>query len=641
MTAWLAYLAFRVVETMARMMPASLAWRMGAVLGWICWWLTPYYRRLLTKNLTIAFGKELAPAEIRRLSRRHMVNLGGNLIAGMKMPFMKPKAVHRHLEIEGIERVKAALEAGTGAVYVLMHMGNWEILCHAGIIAPGSTAGGLYQPLRNRWLNAHVLRCRERTGSRMFNRREGFLAPVSFVRENKVLAVLSDQRAGDSGVWCPFFGRLVSTTTLPALIAKRAGAPMFPVGVITTGPGKWRMVIGEALPGISGGFSAEQAAAVMNERLEEIIRRSPADWFWVHNRWKTPHPEFLLTNVKRGLSLAPHRAVEDLQPFEIIIRSPDSLSEACLSIPAVRSMRRGRPDARITVLAAERLADLWRMEPEVDEVISFPAGAGIIAASRLIKATGRAYDAGILFPGTLRSALEMRKAGVPRITGYQGRWRKWLLDQVIPPKKNPGPLLHESRHFLRIAWRLGANVEDPTLSDPLPGESVPDAGVIIGICPGASFGPARRWPVERFAEVAKLVSARVRVHWLIFGTVSESALGAQLADLIGSDYTNFTGTTRLAELAVRLHRCRALLTNDNGAMHLAALLSVPVVAVFGSTEPALTGPQGAGHAVVRRHVECSPCFLRNCPLDFRCMLEIAPERVADAVLRSLTTPATV
>ncbi|HEX2746839.1 MAG TPA: glycosyltransferase family 9 protein [Verrucomicrobiales bacterium] len=638
----LAYFAFRTVETVARMLPSAGAWRMGAGLGLLAYGLSARYRRLVQDNLTIAFGREMDRKQIRKLARKHLMNVGGNFVAGMKIPFMKPADVDKLLELEGIEHVERAVAGGKGVVYALMHMGNWEILSQAAIIAPGSAAGALYQPLHNVPLNAHVLRLRKRTGCTLLNRQEGFHPAVAFVKENKVLGVLSDQRAGESGVWCPFFGRLASTTTLPSLIAKRSGAPMFPVGVITVRPGRWKMVVGEPLPGISRNFSAEQASAVMNERLEQIIRRSPVDWFWVHNRWKTPKPEFLLANAKRGQSLAPGRTAADLQRFEIVIRSPDTLSDACLSIPAVRAIRRGRPDARITVLTPEKLADLWRMEPEVDEVLAAPVNAGVSQSAALLKATGRHYDAGILFTDSKPAAKELAKAGVYHLTGYAG-CRKRLLDQVIPPKQKPGPVQHRTREFLRIAWRIGANVEDPSLHNPLPSNAATTGDrIIIGLCPGGEHGTTQRWPLERWAEAAKLVAARERVHWMIFGTAAEAPLGAQLAGLIGGDCTDLTGKTTLAELAIRLRGCRAVVTHDSGPLQLAALLGVPTIAIFGPTEPAHTAPAGGPHTVIRRHVECSPCFLDKCPLDFRCMLEIPPQRVADAVLRHCqTTAATV
>lgn len=643
MSSWIAYFAYRLVETIARLLPAPMAWRMGAALGWVALWLSPRYRRLVTRNLTIAFGEEMSPEEIRKLVKKHMVYLGGNFVAGMKMPFMKPEHISRYLEIEGFEGLSRSQGRGTGGVYVLMHMGNWEILTQSSFILKGTQSGGLYQPLHNKPLNAHVLRLRQRTGSKLFNRQEGYHAPVDFVKKNNILAVLADQRAGESGVWCPFFGRLASTTTLPALVAKRAGAPMYPVGVITTGPGRWKAVFGPELPVLSKVNSPEEAAAEMNLALEKIIRLSPADWFWVHNRWKTPNPEFLLANKKRGLALPISCRVEDLQPFEIVVRAPDTLSDACLSLPAVRAIRRGRPDGRITVLARQSQADLWRMDPEVDEVISVPDGAATSECAAALKATGRWYDAGILFSDTRRAAEELSRGGVNHLTGYEGEGRRKLLDQVIAQKKNPGPVQHRERDFLRIALRIGANIDDPSLHEPLALPALPpERHTIIGLCPGGSFGESQRWPVERWAEAAKLVSSRAHVHWVILGSAEETDAGARLAGLIGAHCTDLTGKTSLPDLANTLRRCRAVVTHDSGPLQLAVLLGVPSISLFGPTESALTGPQNAPHTVIRRHVECSPCFLATCPLDHhRCMMEIPAQRVADAILTHCQTPARV
>jgi len=159
----------------------------------------------------------------------------------------------------------------------------------------------------------------------------------------------------------------------------------------------------------------------------------------------------------------------------------------------------------------------------------------------------------------------------------------------------------------------------------------------LGLCPGAEYGPAKRWP--DFAVAAQILSERHGIRWLIFGTGKERTLGEQIVSLLGPNGVNLVGQTTLSQLMNELSRCRALLTNDTGTMHLAAHLGVPTIALFGSTEPALTGPLGAGHTVIRHHVECSPCFLRDCPIDFRCMKRISVSEVVDAVERVLNDKA--
>jgi len=135
--------------------------------------------------------------------------------------------------------------------------------------------------------------------------------------------------------------------------------------------------------------------------------------------------------------------------------------------------------------------------------------------------------------------------------------------------------------------------------------------------------------------VAAKISAQSSAQWLLFGTKNDAAIGDQIAGAINDHCVNRIGQTTLDELINELRECRLLLTNDTGTMHLAALLGVPVVAIFGSTEPRLTGPLGNGHVVLRHHVECSPCFLRKCPIDFRCMKAVSTQEVVDAVLSIL------
>jgi heptosyltransferase II len=190
-------------------------------------------------------------------------------------------------------------------------------------------------------------------------------------------------------------------------------------------------------------------------------------------------------------------------------------------------------------------------------------------------------------------------------------------------------LQHQSGHYLRFMDRIGANL-DEVLEEGIHLSAEPG---LAGLCPGAEYGPAKRW--TEFGLTAKELSHRHGLHWLLFGTANEKPLAAEIMTKLKTSGTDLTGRTSLLELAAQLRRCRLLLTNDTGTMHLAAYLGVPTVAIFGSTEPQLTGPTGTGHVVIRHHVECSPCFLRECPLDFRCMKAVTVEEAVSAVERVL------
>jgi heptosyltransferase II len=248
----------------------------------------------------------------------------------------------------------------------------------------------------------------------------------------------------------------------------------------------------------------------------------------------------------------------------------------------------------------------------------------------------------ILFPNSLRVALETWFSGIPRRVGYRGHWRSWLVNQIVREPRKAGPPEHHSLRFLRIARECGAETEETSnVQRPTPNIQPSDSNQLstisyqplkIGLCPGAEYGPAKRWLPERFAEAAAKITAQSSAQWILFGTKNDVAVGEQIAAAIGDRCVNRIGQTTLEQLIAELQQCRLLLTNDTGTMHLAALLGVPVVAIFGSTEPRLTGPLGNGHIILRHHVECSPCFLRECPIDFRCMKAISADEVAVAVL---------
>jgi lipopolysaccharide heptosyltransferase II len=364
--------------------------------------------------------------------------------------------------------------------------------------------------------------------------------------------------------------------------------------------------------------------------IEQEIRKAPEDWFWVHNRWKTPRPHFLLTHYKRGVYVPPG---ETVKPFRILIRAANWLGDSVISVPAVRAIKAGRPDAHITVAAPAKIASVWKLVPEVDEVLALPSRSLFSVVNALRRRAS--FDVAILFPNSVRAALEVWLAGVPRRVGFPGHRRRWLLNQVVDEEQRRGPVQHQVYRYLRMAREIGGPDAAPEVRKFLPRIKTNGAPAKLGLCPGAEYGPAKRWLPERFAEVALRIAEQRPVQWILFGTAADQERGAAIASALGERCVNRIGQTTLDELASELGECALLLTNDTGTMHLATLVGVPVVAVFGSTEPRLTGPLGTAHDIIRRQVECSPCFLRECPIDFRCMKAVNVEEVAAAVSAQL------
>src|SRR5256714_2441055 len=364
--------------------------------------------------------------------------------------------------------------------------------------------------------------------------------------------------------------------------------------------------------------------------IEQEIRKAPGDWFWVQNRWKTPQPNFFLENYKRGIHVPPGA---QLKPFRTLIRSSNWLGDSVISVPAVRAIKAGRPDAHVTIAAPEKIASLWKLVPEVDEVLPIHAKK-FFATVNAIRRQPR-FDVAILFPDSLRAALEVWFAGVPRRVGFRGHKRRWLLNQLVAEEPWHGPIQHQVYRSLRMARELGAPGDPPPMRKFLPRIKANGAPAKLGLCPGAEYGPAKRWLPERFAEVALAIAEQRPVQWILFGTAADQQTGAAIETTLAAHCVNRIGQTTLDQLASELSECALLLTNDPGTMHLAPLLGVPVVAVFGSTEPRLTGPLGTGHDIIRHQVECSPCFLRDCPIDFRCMKAVSVKEVVAAVFAQL------
>ena len=366
-------------------------------------------------------------------------------------------------------------------------------------------------------------------------------------------------------------------------------------------------------------------------------------------------------------------------PERILVRGVNWLGDAVMTTPALLRLRERWPHARITLLTAAKLTDLWLHHPAVDEVIPFAAGDPPWRLGRRLRAGG--FDLGILFTDSPRSALELWLGGVRRRTGFAGKWRRALLTEVVDRspgwvpmrKRKPGeirellsraptsatlpPAAHQMHHYLRLVAWLGANPEPLAPRVCLSAAELaqartkvlelagPVAGFTrtpprwLGLNAGAEYGPAKRWPVERFAAVANEVSRQAGVNWLILGGPNDRTLAAEIQQVVPTS-VSLAGRTTLRELMVVLSACELLLTNDTGPTHLAAALGTPVVAIFGSTSPELTGPGLPGdprHAILREPVPCAPCFLRECPVDFRCMTGVTVEQVTRTVLARLVS----
>ena len=624
------YLLYRAGTAIASLLPVRVLFALGNFFGLGAWLCMPQYRRLARRNLELAFAHEKSSRELRRLARRNFQCLSANMLCNLKMISMPAEKLGRYVQPENLDAVHQELRAGRPVVLVLSHIGSWELAAQLVPHYLPYRIGSPYQSLRNRFIDRDVSRRRARTGAELFDRSEGFSKAIELLRSGGLLGVFADQHAGDHGLWTPLFGRLASTSALPGLLAKRTGATVMAAAVHTIGPARWRMVFTSRLD--SPGDSVNSITWKANATIEQQVRRAPEDWLWVHNRWKTPQPNFLLIHYKRGIYLPPEIPAKNLKPFRIFIRAANWLGDSVISVPAVRAIKAARPDAHVTVAAPEKIASVWKLVPDIDEVLPLKPGSFFSVVQTIRRQ--KPFEVAILFPNSLRTALEVWFASIPRRVGFRGHHRQWLLNQIAT-EQPPGPIQHQVYRYLHMARELGGPDAAPEIRKFLPRIKTNGAPAKLGLCPGAEYGPAKRWLPERFAQVALTIAEQRPVQWVLFGTAADSERGAAIESTLGAHCVNRIGQTTLDQLVAELSECALLLTNDTGTMHLATLVGVPVVAVFGSTEPRLTGPLGTGHDVIRHQVECSPCFLRECPIDFRCMNAVSVEEVTAAVSAQL------
>jgi len=362
-------------------------------------------------------------------------------------------------------------------------------------------------------------------------------------------------------------------------------------------------------------------------------------------------------------------------PRNILVRGVNWLGDAVMSTPALARLREKFPEARITLLTPEKLAQLWERHAALNHVITFASSETAFAVGKRLRAVE--FDLALIFPNSFRSAAQIFFAGIPNRVGYEGQLRSPLLTEVVSMRSDvfsirkrtrgeidrlvsgrsqakalhPSPDSHHIFQYLHLASAVGANSEPLAPAIHVDEEEVESAcakfairrntTALIGINPGAEYGPAKRWPIENFVETIHTLSKAVASQFIIFGGKSETAIAekivAELSTLspeIRASIVNLAGRTSVRELCALTKACRVFITNDTGPMHVAAAVGARVVAIFGSTSAALTGPWPTSHhRLLEATVPCAPCFLRECPIDFRCMHQIKPAQVIEATLR--------
>jgi len=325
---------------------------------------------------------------------------------------------------------------------------------------------------------------------------------------------------------------------------------------------------------------------------------------------------------------------------KILIRGPNWVGDSVLAIPAMKAVRARFPDAEITLLVRPWVAGLFSSAPFVDKVWSEEKPSGLGDWIRITRdMRNRRFDLALLLPNSFESALMMFLGRVPERVGYATDGRQWMLTNAVTADSSVG---HQVNYYLNLAKVLSATADRPSIEIEatrqeresartlLATEGIPHTSRFIVLNPGAAYGSAKRWHEDRFATVADRLAIELGVHVAIIGSEAERPTANQIRDRLKSTTAVLSGKTSLEMLIGVLAESSLMITNDSGPMHIAAALGVPTVAIFGSTDEKATGPYGPRTRIVKHAVDCSPCLLRECPIDHRCMNLVTVDDVCRA-----------
>ena len=335
-------------------------------------------------------------------------------------------------------------------------------------------------------------------------------------------------------------------------------------------------------------------------------------------------------------------------PRRIVVKEVNWLGDLVMSLPALRAIRRSFPGAHISVLTKSELASFFDGVDWIDEVIPYSVHRGIhgLGDRRAVVNTirSRGFDLAVLFPNSFESALWVRMAQVPHRAGYISDGRGLMLTHKLkpPPRAMNGHQVHYWLAMVQSTIGASGNPQDFALTaDPnhlhemggwLDAHRRRKGSPLIAIAPAASFGPAKQWPMMHFVQLINDLAERHDAECVLVGASSERPQCASIASASRRGAVIAAGETSVGQLLALLKVADGFVGNDSGAMHLAAALGRPTVGIFGSTNPARTGPLGPRTRVLWQHLICSPCLARTCRFGhYNCLREIAPGGALDAL----------
>lgn len=573
--------------------PERLLCALTAFLGEVMWWTQPRRRHLMLSNLDHAFP-DRGPQWCRQMARRSCRRLMETGLFTLAMPALSADRLRRM--VTSSDAVRALFAAHQRdpfpVVFAAPHMAYWEVQTATALTVPGPFPefGAIYRPLRNPTLDTWVRQTRELYGMKLLSRKEGFLGIMRMLRHRGMAAILFDQNARRTGALTLLFNRVCSTTELPGLLAEKSGGQVH--AFYARRLAFWRVEIHSHR--IASANDSGATTIAINRWLEHLLANDEeacACWLWAHNRWgeqSEPQIRYRLSAKRnllaqdlnaRSLSILPRKT-------RFFVRLPNWLGDVVMVLPLLRALRTARPDAELTVVGKAQFRPLLDRADVTDRFIALPAqGVSYFHFFRNLRT--QYPDNWLLFTNSLRGDLEAYFTGCRQRFGLvrPGRRRPLLTHAYRLPDDYDENQNHQVAVWADLLRHFG--LESPPDFNPiLTDRSLPPP--CLGLIAGSENNPEKRWPVEHWRALIEKLPPTLPI--VLFGTANDAVITAAIAAGFGSRVEDIAGKTNLDVYCARLAACSFLLTNDTGGMHLANALGVPLLALFGPTNPIRTRP---------------------------------------------------
>lgn len=566
-------------------------------------------RRTLVSNLAHAFPgwSESKLNGVARQSASRMFEMG---FFSLTYPFLSPeRRRHSVLYSEATEKTLTKLrESGRPVLFLLPHLCLFETIATSPFFRPqnGRSLGAIYRPNRKPAIDAQIDRARKSTGMVTFSRKEGILKAKKHLAEGNWLIVLFDQNAGDRGTLDLFLDRLISFTSLPSLLCKNSVAQ--PVFAFPKRTGFFQTKL-ELIP--INGHSHDDIPTEAHNLLAKKIRqdsRGLPEWLWSHGKWKVqsrPESRFRIS-VKRDHLIA-NKNLPRTTSF--CIRVPNWLGDVIMCLPLIKAMRDGRPDAKFTVITKSQFIPMLELFGVADDFIPLPETKGIRYYLDFIRNCKCLPECYLLFTNSLRGDFESLVSGSPQRFGMilPNRIRPLLSHSfdTADIENEEMSTLHQSRLWEKMINHFG--LIEKVCDEPLKIKDIDRDIMKIGVIPGSSNNPVKRWGVDNWlALISKLLVVRPNTKIYLYGTQEDLPLANDIANRCKpKSVVNMAGKTNLRELSFELASCGLVVGNDTGGMHLANALGTPVAVLYGPTNSLVTGPFFNSPKICIQPKECS------------------------------------